>query len=167
MGTIGFWTHEENKNIFTPFLRGPTADINTTLALAIISVGATQYFGIKILGLKTFIKRYLNFSNPIQSFVGLLEVISELAKIMSFSFRLFGNIFAGEVLLTVMGTIIPFLAPLPFLGLELFVGFIQALVFTMLSLVFMTIASMEHNEKPNNQINLEKITVKEEVVNNG
>lgn len=76
--------------------------------------------------------------------VGLLEIVSEVSKIISFSFRLFGNIFAGEVLLAVIGFLIPILAPLPFLGLEVFVGFIQALVFTMLTLIFMSVASTSH-----------------------
>lgn len=151
MGTIGFWQKEQGTKIFVPFLRGPTADINTTLALAIFSVAATQFFGMRNLGFAGYIKKYINLSNPLNFFVGLLEIVSELAKIMSFSFRLFGNIFAGEVLLMVMGAILPFLAPLPFLGLELFVGFIQALVFTMLSLVFMSVAITTHNNSHNNK----------------
>ena len=85
------------------------------------------------------------FKKPyfIGSFVGTLELISEFAKIVSFSFRLFGNIFAGEVLLTVMLILIPYIIPLPFLFLEIFVGFIQALVFAMLTLVFMKMATVE------------------------
>jgi F-type H+-transporting ATPase subunit a len=71
-----------------------------------------------------------------EGFVGILELMSEFSKIISFSFRLFGNIFAGEVLLTVIAFLVPVIAPLPFFFLELFVGFIQALVFTMLALVF-------------------------------
>lgn len=76
-------------------------------------------------------------------FVGILEFISEFAKMVSFSFRLFGNIFAGEVLLLVIAFLAPILAPIPFFGLEIFVGFIQALVFTMLTVVFLTIATAE------------------------
>jgi len=145
VGTVGFWEELHGNKILVPFFRGPTADINTTLALAIISVMATQYFAIKNLGFFGFLKKYINLSGPIDFFVGLLEIISELAKVISFAFRLFGNIFAGEVLLTVMAAIIPFFAPLPFLGLELFVGFIQALVFTMLTLVFMSVATVPHD----------------------
>jgi F-type H+-transporting ATPase subunit a len=144
VGTIGFTEIIHGQEVFIPIFRGPTADINTTLALAIFSVAATQYYGVVNLGFGNFIKRYINFANPINFYVGVLELISEMAKIMSFSFRLFGNIFAGEVLLMVMAAILPFLAPLPFLGLELFVGFIQALVFTMLSLVFMSVATTGH-----------------------
>ena len=81
------------------------------------------------------------FKNPILTFVGLLELIGELAKIISFAFRLFGNIFAGEVLLIVTSFLVPFVVPTPFYGLELFVGFIQALVFSMLTLVFLNLAT--------------------------
>ena len=90
-------------------------------------------------------KRFLNFSNPIFFFLGLLELISEVSKIISFAFRLFGNIFAGEVLLAVMAFLMPFIVPLPFITMELFVGFIQALVFSMLTAVFLTVA-VAHGE---------------------
>ena len=78
--------------------------------------------------------------------MGILELISEVAKMISFSFRLFGNIFAGEVLLTVVLFLVPYLVPLPFLFLEIFVGFIQALVFSMLTLVFLKMAVTAHEE---------------------
>jgi F-type H+-transporting ATPase subunit a len=78
------------------------------------------------------------------SFVGILELIAEFAKMISFTFRLFGNIFAGEVLLVVISFLVPYLAPLPFLGLEIFVGFIQGLVFALLTLVFFTMATHAH-----------------------
>lgn len=132
----------------TPIFRAATADLNTTLALAIISVFLTQYWGIKYLGLSYF-KKFFNFSDgPIFTFVGLLELVSEFAKIISFAFRLFGNIFAGEVLLVVIAALSPkFLPilPLPFYGLEVFVGLIQALVFAMLSLVFINMATTSHD----------------------
>ena len=129
---------------FTPLFRAATADLNTTLALALISVSLTQFYGIRHLGLSYF-KKFINLSNPINTFVGILEIISELAKIISFAFRLFGNIFAGEVLLAVISFLIPALAPLPFLGLEIFVGLIQALVFAMLTLVFINMATLSHD----------------------
>jgi F-type H+-transporting ATPase subunit a len=84
--------------------------------------------------------------NPIKFFVGILDIISEFAKILSFSFRLFGNIFAGEVLISVMVFLIPVLVPVPFLILEVFIGFIQALVFTMLSTIFIVVATEAHQE---------------------
>jgi F-type H+-transporting ATPase subunit a len=129
---------------FTPLLRGATADLNTTFALAIIAVWMIQVFGIQSLGLGYF-KKFLNFSNPIMFAIGLLEIVSEISRIISFAFRLFGNIFAGEVLLTVIAFLMPLIAPLPFLGLELFVGFIQALVFSMLTAVFLNMATVSHD----------------------
>lgn len=129
-----------------PLFRGATADLNTTFALAIISVVMTQIYAIKELGLFTHLKKYLSW-NPVLLFVGLLELVSEFSKMISFSFRLFGNIFAGEVLLVVIAYLAPMLAPLPFFGLELFVGFVQALVFTMLTLVFLEIATSDHGHE--------------------
>ncbi len=140
VGTIGFTKHEE----FVPLLRGPTADLNMTIALAIIAVIAMQYFGFKTLGVK-YSHRFINIKNPILGFVGFLEIISDLSKVISFAFRLFGNIFAGEVLLAVMAFLMPFIAPMPFLMLELFVGFIQALVFSTLTSVFINVA-LSHEE---------------------
>lgn len=127
-----------------PILRAPTADLNTTFALAIIGVVLIQYYGFKYLGLG-YLKKYINLSNPIMFFIGLLEIVSEISKIMSFSFRLFGNIFAGEVLLVVVATLVPVLASTPFLFLEVFVGLIQALVFSMLTAVFLSAAVAEHH----------------------
>ncbi len=141
-------THEQESHVkYIPLFRAGTADLNTTLALALISVGATQFFGLKFLHL-SYLKKYFNFSSPIMFVVGLLEIVSELAKIMSFAFRLFGNIFAGEVLLVVitwLTKMILSLPTIPFYGLEIFVGFIQALVFSMLSLVFFNIATQSHD----------------------
>lgn len=137
---------EEKKGLFVPYFRAGTADLNTTVALAIISVVATQYFGLKALG-ASYLKKYFNFSSPIMAFVGILELILEFAKIMSFAFRLFGNIFAGEVLLAVMMFLVPVVVPMPFYGLEIFVGMIQAVVFAMLSLVFFNLATIGHEEE--------------------
>ena len=144
VGAVGFWEHHGEHKIFVPFLRGATADLNTTLALALVSVGAAQYLGIKALGWKKYLSKFFNFANPIKFFIGILELVSEFAKVFSFSFRLFGNIFAGEVLLAVMAFLLPFFVPIPFLVLEIFVGFIQALVFAMLSLVFISLAISDH-----------------------
>lgn len=134
---------ESHGPTYVPIFRPGTADLNTTLALAIISIFITQVFGIKYLHLGYF-KKFFNFSNPLMTFVGILELVSEFAKIVSFAFRLFGNIFAGEVLLVVMAFLLPVIVPMPFYGLELFVGFIQALVFSMLSLVFFNMATQSH-----------------------
>ena len=114
---------------------------NFTLALALISVLAIQAFGISAWGFVKHAGKYFTVKSPIQCAVGILEFISELAKILSFSFRLFGNIFAGEVLLIITGFLVPYVVPVPFLMLELFVGFVQALVFAMLTTVFLGIAT--------------------------
>jgi len=145
VGTIGFFevSHvEEGARIFVPFLRSTNSDLNMTLALAIVSVIATQIFGIITIGFFKYVSKYIS-KNPGLTFAGILEAIAELVKILSFSFRLFGNIFAGEVLLIVMAFLLPFIAPLPFMLLELFVGFIQALIFSLLTLVFLKSATSE------------------------
>lgn len=134
---------EAKGPMFVPYLRAGTADLNTTLALALFTMIMVQVMGVKYQGLAYF-KKFFNLKNPIMFFVSILETISEVAKILSFSFRLFGNIFAGEVLLVVVGSLIPLIAPMPFYGLEIFVGLIQALVFALLSIVFFTQATVGH-----------------------
>ncbi len=145
VGTVGLFHEVHGEKEFVPLLRGATADLNTTLALAIVAMVSIQYFGFKTVG-KHYSTRFINISNPIYFFLGILEIISEFSKIISFAFRLFGNIFAGEVLLTVIAFLIPFIVPLPFLFLEIFVGFIQALVFSMLTAVFLNVA-ISHGEE--------------------
>jgi len=134
-GVGSFYLRENDAMV--PLLRSPAADLNFTLAYAVIAVLATNFFGIIILGIFTHLKKFLNFSSPLKFFVGILEFISELARILSFSFRLFGNIFAGEVLLTVVFFLAPYVIPIPFIFMELFVGVIQAFIFAMLTLVFL------------------------------
>jgi F-type H+-transporting ATPase subunit a len=128
-----------------PLLRAGTADLNTTIALALIAVFFVQYYGFKFLG-RNYITKFINLKSPIGFGLGLLEIVSEFSRILSFSFRLFGNVFAGEVLLTIVAFLVPVLASFPFLMLELFVGVIQALVFSMLAAVFFStaIAHSEH-----------------------
>lgn len=142
-GTIGVREVHEGKNIIVPFLRSVNSDLNMTLGMAIISVLAIQIFGIMLIGVAKYSQRFFNFKNPIMTFVGLIELVSEIAKLLSFSFRLFGNVFAGEVLLVVISSLVPYVVPLPFYFLELFVGFIQAMVFAMLTLVFLKVATVE------------------------
>lgn len=128
----------------TPLFRGATADLNMTLALALTAFGLIQYFGFKELGFG-YLKKFFNFLNPINFFIGILELISEFSKILSFAFRLFGNIFAGEVLLTVIAFLIPVLASFPFMMMEIFVGLVQALVFALLTAVFIQSATAKHH----------------------
>ncbi len=171
-GSIGVYAEHHGEEVLVPFFRSANAHLSTTLALAVVSVAATQYYGFKVLG-TSFIKRYINFSatsdkpDPEEDaeglqatmqkvtyyveifangFVGLLEVILETIKILPFAFRLFGNILAGEVLLFVVSFLFAFIFPIVFMGLELFVGAIQALIFSMLTLVFLTVATAHHGE---------------------
>lgn len=150
LGTIGLKEIEEGHQIIIPFVRSSSADLNVTLAIALFSVISTQVLGIAALGFFKYAGKFIvaPWKQPyvVGTFVGLLELIAEMAKIVSFSFRLFGNIFAGEVLLTVVLFLIPYFIPLPFLFLEIFVGFIQAVVFSMLTLVFLKMAVTAHDE---------------------
>lgn len=143
VGTIGFYKVEGPSEVFVPLFRSINSDLNTTLALALVSLVTTHYLAISYLGLSGYLKKFLSL-NPIFLFVGLLEVIGEATKILSLSFRLFGNIFAGEVLLSTATTrLFAFVVPVPFYFLELLVGFVQALIFAMLTLVFMVILTQK------------------------
>ncbi len=147
--------HGAGGFILVPFVRAATTDLNMTLSLALIAVVMVQVYGFRALGAQ-YAGKYLNTlsigkGNPmglIDFGVGILETISEFSRIISFTFRLFGNIFAGQVLLFVMGFLIPFLVfgILIFWGLELFVGVIQAFVFMMLTFVFIAQATAGHGE---------------------
>jgi F-type H+-transporting ATPase subunit a len=147
-GTVGFQGMLNGKEAFIPVLRAPTADLNTTLALALIAMFFVQFYGFKYQGL-SYLKKFFDFTNPINAFVGILELVSDISKVISFTFRLFGNIFAGEVLLAVIAyltaSFLP-IAALPFFGLELFVGAVQGLVFMMLATVFINMATISHGD---------------------
>jgi F-type H+-transporting ATPase subunit a len=132
----------ELKN--TPLFRSPAADLNFTLAFAVVSVIVTNIIGMASVGTFKHIGKYINFKSPIDFFIGILELISELAKIISLSFRLFGNVFAGEVLLTIISFLAPYFIPLPFLFLEIFVGAIQAFIFAMITLVSISLHTATH-----------------------
>lgn len=159
VGAIGQVVASHGEQVFVPYLRGGTADLNTTLALATIAVVASHIFGVIAVGAWNYFNKFVNLKvlleiprkikhdpaiilvNPIKMFVGLIEIIGEFAKVASLSFRLFGNIFAGEVLLASMSAILAFGLPLPFMFLEVLVGFIQALIFAVLVLVYLTIST--------------------------
>ncbi|MBU0647753.1 F0F1 ATP synthase subunit A [Patescibacteria group bacterium] len=149
LGSIGVWGEHHGEIVLIPFIRSSSADMNVTIAIAISAMISVQIYGSSALGIGEYAGKFLvsPFKKPyfIGTFVGLLEIVSEFAKIISFSFRLFGNIFAGEVLLLVVGFLIPYIVPLPFIFLEIFVGFIQALVFSMLTLVFIKNAATAHH----------------------
>lgn len=143
-GVGSFIVHTEHGAI--PLLRAPSADLNFTLGLAIVAVLAINILGAAAIGTLAHAGKFFNFKGPIDFFIGIIELISEFARMISFSFRLFGNIFAGEVLLTIVGFLAPYFIPLPFLFLEVFVGFVQALIFSMLSIVFIAIATTGHGD---------------------
>ena len=140
-----------------PFLRPGATDLNFTLAFALVAMVMVQYFGFKYLGGRGYLSKFFPFigkgwgqqvaKNPIKAIdpaVGILELISEVSKIISFAFRLLGNIFAGMVLLFVMAYLLPVINVV-FFGLEFFVGLIQALVFALLMLIFMVSATEGHH----------------------
>lgn len=136
--TIGWYTKEG----FVAILRPADTDLNMTLAMAIISAVMTQYFAIKYIGLRKHLQHYFSF-NPIYLYVGVLELISEFVKVISLSLRLYGNIIAGDIVISTFGALLPVIGPLPFMGLEVVVGFVQAAVFAMLSLAFTNILSQD------------------------
>jgi F-type H+-transporting ATPase subunit a len=142
----------------TMLLRPANTDLNLTIAMALFAVISSHLFGLFTVGIFTHINKFVQIGTFIKSLkkgpiaiftaiielgVGLLEIISEMAKVLSLSLRLFGNIFAGEVLISVISSLISFLIPTPFMMLELLVGLIQAGVFTMLTLVYLTVATSE------------------------
>lgn len=165
----------EGKHII-PLVRASTSDLNTTLALALVSLSATHIMSFRTLGLTEYLSRFIpffpfiisvlkgkpkffidksgsinfvmSFFNPlVLVFVGTLELVSEFVKVISLSFRLFGNIFAGEVVLETVSGIFAFVFPLPFFLLEVVVGVVQALVFAMLTMAFMIILTTPHHEE--------------------
>jgi F-type H+-transporting ATPase subunit a len=164
LGGFGILERSEQGLAFVPFLRGGTADINTTIALAVMAVLGANIFGIFTIGLWKTFNKYVNLKvlggiftkirheptiiivAPITFFVGLIEIVGEFAKVASLSFRLFGNVFAGEVLLVSMAALVAYIVPIPFLFLELLVGVIQALIFSILLVVYFTIAATDHDE---------------------
>lgn len=165
IGSIGFM----ENNHFIPLFRGATADLNTTLALSITALFVTHLAGIVIAGVRAHTNKFLGVNlilaipkelkkghftviivNPIKFFVGLIEFIGEISKTASLSLRLFGNILAGEILLATIMSIFAFALPIPFLMMEVFVGLIQALIFAILSLVFLSIISEDHSDAHEN-----------------
>jgi F-type H+-transporting ATPase subunit a len=164
LGGFGLLEKSEHGTAFIPLIRGGTADINTTIALAVMAVLGANIFGIFSIGIWKTFNKYVNLEvlggiftkirheptiiivAPITFFVGLIEIVGEFAKIASLSFRLFGNVFAGEVLLVSMAALVAYIVPIPFLFLELLVGVIQALIFSILLVVYFTIGSTDHDE---------------------
>ena len=136
----------KRAGVLIPLLRSANTDINTTLAIAIVAMIMIHWWGLRQLGARKHLSKFFTFKGGIVGFfVGLIEAISEIARVISFTFRLFGNIFAGEVLLMTMAFLIPLVGIIPFLGLELFVGLIQAFIFAILTLVFASTATSDEH----------------------
>ncbi|MEE9199286.1 MAG: F0F1 ATP synthase subunit A, partial [Dehalococcoidia bacterium] len=142
--TIGF---------LVPYFRNANTGLNTTLAIALVGMFMVEFWGVRTLGFFRYGSKFVNVGalrrgqiggGFIDLFVGVLEGISEIARIISFTFRLFGNMFAGEILIFVMMFLVPLALVVPFYGLELFVGFIQAIIFSVLILIFAVIAVTAH-----------------------
>ncbi len=138
--SIGYYT-EGGK--FIPFLYPAATDLNLTLAFALIAFVTIEMAGFVTLGFFKYAGKFINFSSPLAFIIGLIELISELARLISFSFRLFGNIFAGKTLLVVIMFFIPYIVPVPLIAFEVFVGFIQAFIFAILTLFFIKLAAAE------------------------
>lgn len=167
--SIGIWEGHGEEQVLVPFLRGANTDVNFPLALALVSFIFVEYWGFKAHGFTSYMGKFVNFrkyfggwgkvlrgqvgggmgmlfTGIIDIFVGFVELLSELIRIVSFTFRLFGNMTAGEILVFSMMFLIPWVAAVPFYGLELFIGFVQALIFCGLTVVFLVMAVAPHEE---------------------
>ncbi len=139
MTAIGFY-HGEH---LTPVLYPATTDLNITIAFAIIAFVTIEIAGVLALGFWKYGNKFINFASPLAFLIGIIELFSELARLIAFSFRLFGNIFAGKTLIVVVMFFIPYVLPVPLYAFEVFVGFIQAFIFAILTLFFIKLAVTE------------------------
>ncbi len=136
MGSIGIYHGEE----FIPLLRSVNTDLNVTLALATIAFLVIEFSGVFVLGFLKYFSKFVNLKSPLNFVVGVIELFSEIGRLIAFSFRLFGNIFAGKVLIGISIFFLPYVVPTFFMLFEVFVGFIQAAIFALLTLFFIKIA---------------------------
>ncbi len=149
---LGIFLVGDISDKLIPWFRPPTSDLNLTFAMALVSVVVTQIFGFYTLGANHHLGKYFRFKElfthgfqgPIEFFVGIVELVTEISRLLSFSFRLFGNIFAGSAVLALFGFLLPFIGDVIFIPLELFVALVQALVFALLTLVFLEMATSGH-----------------------
>ena len=161
-GSIGIWESMHGEMELIPLLRPATSDLNMTLAIALVAILSTHLAGLTGVGIANHLSKFFNIRGifraipkgpmailiaVVEFFIGLIELVGEFAKTLSLSLRLFGNIFAGEVLMTVMLGLFSYLLPIPFIFLELLVGVIQATVFSMLTLAFLVVATMSHDHE--------------------
>jgi F-type H+-transporting ATPase subunit a len=168
-GSIGRWLIMHGELELVPLFRPANSDLNMTLAMAVFAVMTSHILGVAAIGFFKYANKFIKIGDLIHGvrkggmsifvalvefMIGLIEITSEVAKMVSLSLRLFGNVFAGEVLLTVLAGLIAYFVPLPFMLLEILVGLIQAVVFSMLTLVYLTIATTpihshdSHEEQP-------------------
>lgn len=140
---IGIYRESHNGLALVPFLHPANTDLNITIGLSIVAFVFIELAGIFILGFFKYGGKFINFSSPLNFLIGIIELFSELARLISFSFRLFGNIFAGKTLLLIAMFFVPFILPVPILAFEVFVGFIQAFIFAVLVLFFIKLAIHE------------------------
>jgi F-type H+-transporting ATPase subunit a len=162
IGSIGRWGMHEGHLALIPLFRPATTDLNTTLSMAVLVVASSHVLGVAAIGFFKYANKFIKLGDvyravrsgsptkilvaAVEFVVGIIEIFSEVAKMASLSLRLFGNVFAGEVLLTVLASIIAYAVPLPFMALEILVGVVQATVFSLLTLVYLTIATTEVHE---------------------
>ena len=147
VASIGITENVHGASELIPFFYPGATDLNMTLALALVAFFAIEIAGVTTLGILKYSGKFITFKSPLAFMVGMIELISELVRLISFSFRLFGNIFAGKVLVLVIMLFVPYLLPVPFLAFETFVGFIQAAIFALLTLFFTKIAIELHEEE--------------------
>lgn len=140
-GIGAFGTYHDGH--LTPWLYPGSTDLNITIGLTLVAFFTIELAGILGIGVWKYAGKFLNFKSPLAFIVGIIELISELARLVSFSFRLFGNIFAGKTLLLVAMFFVPYVLPVPIYAYELFVGIIQAAVFAILTLFFIKLALEE------------------------
>lgn len=141
--SIGIFTQVHGEEALVPFLHPANTDLNVTIALALIAFVSIELAGILFFGVWKYAGKFINFSSPLAFLIGIIELFSELARLISFSFRLFGNIFAGKTLLVIAIFFVPFILPVPILAFEMFVGLIQAFIFAILTLFFIKLAIAE------------------------
>lgn len=138
-GVDAIGIHTEHHGL-VPFLHPANTDLNMTIAIAVIAFFAIEIAGVLFIGFWKYAGKFINFKSPLGFLIGVIELFSELARLISFSFRLFGNIFAGKTLIVITIFFVPFILPVPILAFEMFVGFIQAFIFAVLTLFFIKLA---------------------------
>ncbi len=171
-GSIGVWGEMHGKVELIPLLRPASSDLNLTLAIALFAIVTSHVMALMAIGPINHVSKFINLrgiwraikKGPMAIFValiefgvGLLEIVSEIAKVVSLSLRLFGNIFAGEVLITVMLGLLAYVLPIPFMFLEILVGAVQATVFAMLTLAYLVVATSDHGHEEESHASSEPV----------